>query len=76
LHSHFSSEFFRTDHGHEQIDEEQQGYDRDNDGFHCVLLEFFAETYVKAANDKKSNDDTDEDYVAHRFSLGFSQKRE
>jgi hypothetical protein len=56
-----SLEFFRTDHGHEQIDEEQQGDDPDNDGFHCVLLEFFAEVDVKAAHDKKPNDDADKD---------------
>jgi len=75
LHSHFS-EFFGTDHGHEQIDEEQQGDDPDNDGFHCVLLKFLAEAGVKAAHDKKQNDDSGEDEVAHRSSFVFLQKRE
>jgi hypothetical protein len=56
-----SSEFFRPNHGHKQIDEQQQCDDADDDGFHCVLLELFAEADVKAAHDKKSNDDTDED---------------
>jgi hypothetical protein len=71
-----ASEFLRPDHGHEQIDEEQQGDDPDNDGFHSVLLELFAKADVKAAHHKKPNDDADEDEVAHYFSFGFSQKRE
>jgi hypothetical protein len=56
-----ASEFLRPDHGHEQIDEEQQGDDPDNDGFHCVLLELFAEADVNAAHDKEPNDDADKD---------------
>jgi hypothetical protein len=56
-----SLEFVRADHGHEQIDEEQQGDDPDTDGFHCVLLEFLAEADVKAAHNEKPNDDADED---------------
>jgi hypothetical protein len=56
-----SSKFLGPNHGHEQIDEEQQGDDPDNDGFHCVLLELFAEADVKAAHDEKPNDDADED---------------
>jgi hypothetical protein len=71
-----ASEFLRPDHGHEQIDEKQQGDDPDNDRFHCVLLDLFAEADVKTAHDKKPNDDADEDEVAHCFSFGFSQKRE
>jgi hypothetical protein len=71
-----ASEFLRPDHGHEQIDEKQQGDDPDNDGFHCVLLKLFAKADVKAAHDKKPNDDADEDEVAHCVSFGFSQKRE
>jgi hypothetical protein len=71
-----SSEFFRPNHGHEQIDEQQQRDDADNDGFHCVLLKFLAEAGVKAAHDKKQNDDSGEDDVVHYFSFGFSQKRE
>jgi hypothetical protein len=71
-----SLEFFWVNHGHEQVDEQQQGNDPDNDGFHFVFLKFFAEADIKAANDKKSNDDSDKDEVAHRSSFGFSQKRE
>ncbi len=40
------------------------------------LLQFLAESGVKAAHDKKQNDDSSEDQVAHRFSFGCSQKRE
>jgi hypothetical protein len=68
-------EFFGADHGHKQIDEEQQGDDPDNDGFHCVLLELFAEANVKAAHDKEPNDDAGEDKVAHSVIPAFSQKR-
>jgi hypothetical protein len=75
LHSRFL-EFFRPNHGHEQIDEQQQRDDPDNDGFHCVLLKFLTEADVKAAHDKKQNDDSGEDEVVHRSSFGFSQKRE
>ena len=31
-----SSEFFRPNHGHEQVDEQQQGDNADDDGFHSV----------------------------------------
>jgi hypothetical protein len=75
LHSDFL-EFFGADHGHKQIDEEQQGDDPDNDGFHCALLEVFAEADVKAAHDEEQNDDSGEDEVVHRSSFVFSQKRE
>jgi len=73
LHGRFL-EFFRASHGHEQIDEKQQSDDRDNDCFHCVLLKFLAESGVKAAHDKKQNDNSGEDQIAHRSSFGFSQK--
>jgi hypothetical protein len=71
-----SLEFFRPNHGHKQISEQQQRDDADNDGFHLSLLQFLAESHVKAAYDKKQNDDSGEDEVAHRSSFGFSQKRE
>jgi hypothetical protein len=69
-----SLEFFRPNHGHEQIDEQQQRDDADNDGFHCVLLKFLREAGVKAAHDKKQNDDSGEDEVVHRSSFVFSEE--
>jgi hypothetical protein len=71
-----SSKFFRPDHRHEQINEEQQGDDFDNNCFHGVLLQLLAEADIKSAHDKKHNDDCGKDEVAHRSSFGFSQKRE
>jgi hypothetical protein len=63
-----SLEFFRPNHSHEQIDEEQQRDDADNDCFHLFLLQFFAESDVKAAHDKKQNDDSGEDEIAHKIT--------
>jgi len=71
-----SLEFFGPNHGHKQIGEKQQRDDADNDCFHLFLLQFLAESDVKAAHDKKQNDDSGEDEIAHRSSFGFSQKRE
>jgi hypothetical protein len=67
----FPSEFFRPDHCHEQVDEQQQGNDADNDGFHKVPLQFVAEANVKAAHDEKGDDHPKEDQVTHkaRFTL-------
>ncbi len=42
----------------------------------CVLLQLLAEADVKTAHDKKHNDDSGKDEIAHRFSFGCSQKRE
>lgn len=53
------------DHGHEQIDKEQEGDDADADCFHCVLLKLLAEADVKTARDEKQNDDCRENEVAH-----------
>jgi len=39
------------------------------------LLQFLAESDVKAAHEEKENDDPGEDEIAHRSSFGFSQKR-
>jgi hypothetical protein len=71
-----SSKFFRPDHRHEQINEEQQRDDSDNDRFHVVLLQLLAEAGIKTAHDKKQNDDAGKDEIAHRSCFGFSQKRE
>jgi hypothetical protein len=57
---HDSLKSFRADHGHEQVDEEQQGNDADNDGFHgCLKL--IAETHVESANDEKHDHNADKD---------------
>jgi hypothetical protein len=71
-----SLKFFRPDHRHKQIDEEQQRDDPDNDGFHGILLQLLAEADIKSAHDKKQNDDAGENEVVHRFPFGCSQKRE
>jgi hypothetical protein len=71
-----SLKFFRPNHRHKQIDEEQQRDDSDNDGFHVVLLQLLAEAGVKTAHDKKQNNNAGKDEIAHRSSFGFSQKRE
>jgi len=60
LHNDFS-EFFRPNHGHEQIDKQQQGDDGDNDCFHEQLLQFFTKADIQAAQDKKYDHDRDED---------------
>jgi hypothetical protein len=69
-------EFFRADHGREQINKQQERDDTDDDRFHFVLLQLLAKTHVKSAGDEKRNDDTCKNEIAHRFSLGCSQKRE
>jgi hypothetical protein len=40
------------------------------------LLEVVAKAHVKSAHDKKENDGSCENEVAHLFSFGCSQKRE
>ena len=55
-----SLKFFRPNHRHEQINEEQQRDDADNDGFHGVLLQLLAEADIKTAHDKKHDDDSNE----------------
>jgi hypothetical protein len=55
-----SSKFFRPDHRHEQINEEQQRDDSDNGRFHQVLLQLFAKAGIKSAADKKDDDDSNE----------------
>jgi hypothetical protein len=67
LHSRFL-EFFRPDHRHKQVDEEQQGDDPDDDGFHKVLLKPVAKAHVKSAHDEKQEHDADVDEVAHKLT--------
>jgi hypothetical protein len=42
----------------------------------ATRLQFLAKTNVKSAYDKKGDDDSNKDEIVHRFSSGFSQKRE
>jgi len=53
-------EFFRPDHRYEEIGEQQQSDDRDDDRFHCVLLQLFAEPNVKSTEDEEGHDNADE----------------
>jgi hypothetical protein len=62
-----SSEFLGPKHGHEQVDEQQQGDNTRDDSFHRFLLEFFAKPGVKAADDKKAGDDANKNQIIHRI---------
>jgi hypothetical protein len=66
-------EFFRTNHCDEQINEEQQRDDADDCRFHFVLLQLLAKAHVESAHDKKSDNDSDENEVAHTDSLTMSE---
>lgn len=46
--------FFRTDHGHEQVHEEQQRYDANNDRLHLSSYNFSQSTVYKAPNRKNA----------------------
>jgi hypothetical protein len=66
-------EFFRPDHGHEQINKKQQCDNPDNGRFHFVLLQLLAKTDVESARDKKGDDDPNENEVAHKVRLIVSE---
>ena len=51
---HGTLEFFRPDHGHEQIHEKQQCYDANNDRFHLSSYNFSQSTVYKAPNTKNA----------------------
>ena len=53
--------FFRPNHRHEQIAEQQESDDVDNDCFHSIFLEPFAKADVKRTHEKKHGDNSDED---------------
>ena len=59
-------EFFRSNHCHEQVNEEKQGDNPDDGRFHFVLLELLAKTHVERPGDKKRNDDPYKDEIAHK----------
>ena len=58
-------EFFRPDHGHEQIHEKQQRYDANNDRFHLSSLQLLAKHRVQSARQEKRDDYSYEDQVTH-----------
>jgi hypothetical protein len=66
-------EFFRSNHGHQQINEEEQRDDADDCRFHFVLLQLLAKTHVKSAHDKKGDNDSDENEVTHIDILTMSE---
>jgi len=47
-------EFFRPDHGHEQIHEKQQRYDANNDCFHLSFYNFSQSAVYRAPNRKNA----------------------
>jgi hypothetical protein len=61
-----SLKFFRPNHGHKQIGEQQQRDDGDNNCFHSIFLQPFAKADVKRAHDKKGDRDPDENKIAHK----------
>ena len=67
VHSH-SSKFLRANHRHEQVDEQKQSNDSCDEVFHNAFLEFFTETDVKAAHDKKCHHNAHENQVTHKTS--------
>jgi hypothetical protein len=71
-----SLKFFRPNHGHEQIDEQQQRDNAHDEVFHGLLLQFFAEANVIAGEDKERDDDSDEDDVTHKDGPRPSQGAE
>jgi hypothetical protein len=62
-------EFFRPNHGHEQINKEQQCDDADDYRFHLSPLQLLAKAHVERVHEKKGNDNHDENEVAHKGNL-------
>jgi hypothetical protein len=65
-----SSEFLRPEHGHQQINEQQQGDHAHDKVFHSLLLKVFAEADVKGAHEKEHKGDSNEDQVTHNRICG------
>jgi hypothetical protein len=61
------SKFFRPNHRHEQVDEEQQRDDADDDGFHSVLPPVLAEASVKGVHTENDQDPYNNEF-AHKLS--------
>jgi hypothetical protein len=71
-----SLEFFRPNHGHEQIREEQECDDPDDECFHLGVLQPLAKADVKCGHNEEEDDGSAENDVGHYFSFDRSQKRE
>jgi hypothetical protein len=68
-----SLEFFRPNHGREQICEEQERNNPDDECFHLVLLQFLAKADVKCGHNEEEDYGSDENDVGHYFAFGCSQ---
>jgi hypothetical protein len=59
-------EFFRVEHGDNEVADEQNGDDADEDGFHGIArLEGVAKQGVNHAEGKEAEGDCDEDEIGH-----------
>ena len=69
-------EFFRPDHGHEQIHEKQQRYDANNDRFHLSSYNFSQSTRVQRARQEKRDDYSYKDQVTHTLKYQHDLMRQ
>ena len=68
-------EFLRPDHGHEEVEEQKQGDEAHDDGFHGEgRLELLAKAHVKRADDEEGGGDADVDEVVHGFRMVLPPK--
>ena len=58
-------EFFRPDHRHQQVSEEQECNNGRDNGFHLRALKFVAEANVRGAQEEEQNHGSDESQIAH-----------
>ena len=58
-------EFFRPDHGHEQINKQQEGDNADDDGFHLYSYSFSQSSVYSAPATKNADHYSYEDQVTH-----------
>jgi hypothetical protein len=65
-----SLEFLRPEHGHQQVNEQQQGDHAHDKVFHRLLLKVLAEADVKGAHEKEREGDSNEDQVTHKGICG------
>jgi len=68
-----ASEFLGPDHGHEQVNEQQQGHKPHNQVFHRFSLHSLAESDIQPANHEEQHDNSDIDEIHHKFSLEFQR---
>jgi hypothetical protein len=70
------SEFFRTEHRHREVNEQGEGDEPDEDGFHGFQLEGCAAVGVKPADDEEGGGDAEEDEVVHSGSMFVERQAE